>query len=449
MQNNQGEGKEVPFRLVEAFGSASRTLVESLVGYVDLFSIQLAHVEQLEQLLESVLRQRFGSFEQATASFGQVTQQALKQGQKEGSMTKKQLTPSVAALERIFRYHSPELRLLLAGARVATGQTPKEVIWTKNKATLYRYVPLGQTRFPVPLLLVYALIDRPFILDLIPGNSFVEYLLEQGFDVYLLDWGIPSAEDHVLSFDDYVVDYLAEAVRQVLRTSHVEAVSLFGACIGGLLSAMYAALFPGPHLRNLILYATSIDCSPEYLGYFRWITFPGVRPEWIVVPFGNVPPEFLGSTPRPLQLIADLLGSCPAGGCCLSQDPSLATWIALNQWVSEGIPFAGEAFRQMIHDLIQHNQLVKGEFKLRGRTVDLKHITCSLLSIAGTQDILCQVPQAEAVMHLVSSQDKEFCVLEGGHLGMMTGAEAKQGLWLKVHRWLEPRSQCGLLKGVN
>ena len=96
MQNNQGEGKEVPFRLVEAFGSASRTLVESLVGYVDLFSIQLAHVEQLEQRLESVLRQRFGSFEQATASFGQVTQQALKQGQKEGSMTKRQLTPSVA-----------------------------------------------------------------------------------------------------------------------------------------------------------------------------------------------------------------------------------------------------------------------------------------------------------------------------------------------------------------
>ena len=98
---------------------------------------------------------------------------------------------------------------------------------------------------PVPVLLVYALIDRPFILDLIPGNSFVEYLVEQGFDVYLLDWGIPGDEDHALSFDDYVFDYLAEAVRQVLRTSHAEAVTLFGACIGGLLSAMYAALFPG------------------------------------------------------------------------------------------------------------------------------------------------------------------------------------------------------------
>ena len=95
----------------------------------------------------------------------------------------------------------------------------------------------------------------------------------------------------------------------------------------------------------------------------------------------------------------------------------------------------------MIHDLIQHNKLVKGEFQLRGRSVDLKNITCSLLSIAGTQDVICRVPQAEAIMRLVSSQDKEFCVLDSGHIGMMTGAEAKHGLWLKVHCWLEARSQ--------
>lgn len=118
------------------------------------------------------------------------------------------------------------------------------MIWTRNKATLYRYVPSAQIRFPVPVLLVYALIDRPFILDLIPGNSFVEYLVQQGFDVYLLDWGIPGDEDRALLFDDYVLDYLAEAARQVLGNSRAEAVTLFGACIGGLLAAMYAALSP-------------------------------------------------------------------------------------------------------------------------------------------------------------------------------------------------------------
>lgn len=125
----------------------------------------------------------------------------------------------------------------------------------------------------------------------------------------------------------------------------------------------------------------------------------------------------------------------------LSRDPSLATWVALNQWVSEGIPFAGEAFRQMIHDLVQRNLLVMGEFRLRGRLVGLKDITCPLLSIAGTQDVICRVPQAEAIMGLAGSQGKEFCVLHGGHIGMLAGAEARYGLWRKVHRWLEARSQ--------
>jgi polyhydroxyalkanoate synthase subunit PhaC len=370
-----------------------------------------------------------------------AVEELKRQSGREGDMTGNQVTPSASALERAFRYDRLWLHLFLAGAKVATGQTPKEEIWTKNKATLYRYVPSGETRFPVPLLLVYALIDRPFILDLIPGNSFVEYLVQQGFDVYLLDWGVPGDDDHALSFGDYVFDYLAQAARQVLRYSRAEAVTLFGACIGGLLSAMYAALFPGPQLRNLILYATPIDCSPEHLGWFRWITAPAVQPGLLVALFGNVPPEFVGSTPRPLKAITGYLGTFLGRGDRLSQNPSLATWIALNQWVSEGIPFAGEAFRQMIHDLVQHNELVKGEFRLRGRPVDLKNITCSLLSIAGTQDIICQVPQAEAIMRLVGSQDKEFCVLEGGHIGMMAGAEARQGLWLKVHRWLEARSR--------
>ena len=212
-------------------------------------------------------------------------------------MTGKQIAPSASSLERTFRYNRLWLHLLLAGAKVATGQTPKEVIWTKNKATLYRYVPLGEIRFPVPLLLVYALIDRPFILDLIPGNSFVEYLVEQGFDVYLLDWGIPGDEDHFLSFDHYVFDYLSEAVRHVLRTSHVEAVSLFGACIGGLLSAMYAALFPGPYLRNLILYGTPIDCSPNTWGSFAGSLPWAFAPSGSWSPLGTCPPNSLGAPP--------------------------------------------------------------------------------------------------------------------------------------------------------
>src|SRR5947209_17357043 len=93
--------------------------------------------------------------------------------------------------------YSAGMRIILDGARAPTGQTPKEVIWTKNKAKLYHFVcgqgeqnePSREKRLPIPILLVYALINRPYVLDLMPGNSFVEYLVNQGFDVYMLDWG--------------------------------------------------------------------------------------------------------------------------------------------------------------------------------------------------------------------------------------------------------------------
>ena len=114
------------------------------------------------------------------------------------------------------------IRILLEGAKAQTGQSPKEVVWTKNKARLYHYLSTPGKRYPVPILLVYSLINRPYVLDLVPGNSLVEYLVKQGFDVYLLDWGVPGDEDASLAFEHFVLDYLARAVKQVLRTSRAQ-----------------------------------------------------------------------------------------------------------------------------------------------------------------------------------------------------------------------------------
>src|SRR5215210_1098420 len=116
---------------------------------------------------------------------------------------------------------------------VETGRTPKEIVWTKNKARLYRYEPDREKKHPVPVLLVYALILRPYILDLVPDNSLVEHLVGEGFDVYMLDWGIPGDEDRHLSFEHLVLDYLPRAVRKVLRASGAKDLTLFGYCQGG------------------------------------------------------------------------------------------------------------------------------------------------------------------------------------------------------------------------
>src|SRR5215211_5039532 len=144
-----------------------------------------------------------------------------------------------ADVENFFDKYSRGMRIVVEGAQADTGQTPKETVWTKKK-------------HPVPILMVYALINRPYILDLMPGNSFIEYLVGEGFDVYMLDWGVPGDEDKDLTFENYVLDYLPRAVKKVLRHSHSDELTMLGYCMGGTMSAMYASLFP-ENLKNLIL----------------------------------------------------------------------------------------------------------------------------------------------------------------------------------------------------
>src|SRR5947209_14794725 len=150
------------------------------------------------------------------------------------------------------------MQIIFEGARAETGQTPKGIIWTKNKAKLYRYEPSIEKRFPVPILLVYALINRPYVLELIPGNSLVEYLVNYGIDVFVLVWGIPGDEDSNLTFENYILDYLPRAIKKVLSTSKAEEITILGYCMGGRMTAMYAALFPRKPLRNLILLTAPI-----------------------------------------------------------------------------------------------------------------------------------------------------------------------------------------------
>jgi len=333
------------------------------------------------------------------------------------------------------------MQIILEGAEAETGQTPKEVIWTKNKAKLYRYKSGIEKQFPVPILLVYALINRPYILDLMPGKSLVEYLVSQGFDVYLLDWGIPGDEDAHLSFEHYVLDYLPRTVRKVLRTSHAEEFTLFGHCMGGTISAMYAALFPEKPLRNLILLTTPVDFTPDNMGLYRIFTNEEYfRPDVLVKAFGNIPGELIDIGTRLVTPGASYIDTYMTMWDRIMQDKSMDVWLAMNKWVNDGVSFPGAAFRQWIRDFYQQNKLVKGEIRLRGQRVDLSQITCPVLTIAGKHDHICTLPQTEATMSLIGSQDKEFFVLDAGHVSLLTGPEARKSLWPKLRSWLEPRS---------
>ena len=350
-----------------------------------------------------------------------------------------------------FRKYATGTHLVVHGTQIETGLTPKEELWQRNETRLYRYEPAREKKYPIPVLIVYAPILRPYILDLVPGNSFVEYLSNEGFDVYLLDWGNAGPEDKHISFEDWILDYMPEAVESVLRSSQAEELTIYGYCQGGTMSAMYASLFPEECLKNLVLLATPTDFAPDDPGIFGLWTLWSRNsenyfdPDLVVEAFGNIPEDFLK---RLNETGSSVLGPLPnlAGSYAKTLDrimskETMATWLAVSKWVDEGTPFPGEAFRQWIRDFYQKNKLPKGEIELRGHRVDLSNIECPLLNIAGSKDFICPLAQAEATMDLVGSQDKEFVVLDAGHVGLMAGPVAKHELWPRVGSWLKPRSK--------
>ncbi len=355
-------------------------------------------------------------------------------------MTQESRVPS--SLEDFFDKYAEGMKIITQGAKADTGQTPKEVIWTKNKAKLYHYQTETEKKHPVPILLIYALVNRSYILDLMPGNSFVEYLLGEGFDVYMLDWGVPGKEDKNLSFENYVLDYMPRAVKKVLRNSGAEEFTLFGYCMGGTMSAMYASLFPDKPLKNLVLLAAPIDFTPEKSGlYGIWFDEKYQDPDVIVGTFGNVPASLAYTGTAMLKPMTNYIGTYVSMWDLIAKDKPLDGYKAMSKWANDPVPVPGAAYKQWIEDFNQQNKLVKGEMMLRGRRVDLSNITCPVLNLAGEKDHLVYRPQAEATMDLIGSEDKEFVVLDAGHVGLVMGRGAKKDLWPQVSNWLEPRSE--------
>src|SRR5262249_50467419 len=239
------------------------------------------------------------------------------QGRKRGGslMTTTEPRPPTAAdvcaeLQKIYEKAQTFKRLLTTDAPVA--QTPKTVVWTLNKAKLYRYapaVPPGKAH-KLPLFLVFAIMNRPHVLDLRPGHSFVEYMLRHGHDVYLLDWGVPGPEDRDLKFDDYTLEYLPRAIRKVKSVAGSDRFNMLGWCLGALISTMYASLRPDDGLKNLVLLTAPLDFTDKTAGGFiRWTSTQTFSADRIVDMFGNVPGEMIDYGAKALKPVENFVRS--------------------------------------------------------------------------------------------------------------------------------------------
>ena len=328
--------------------------------------------------------------------------------------------------------------------KAAIAQTPKELVWTLNKAKLYRYIPVvpAENRYPIPLLLVFAIMNRPYILDLRPGHSFVEFMVRNGFDVYLLDWGRPGLEDRGTKLDDYAMEYLPRAIRKLKDVSGSQEFSMLGWCIGAILTTIYAAMRPDDGLRNLLLLTAPLDFSDRnHVTFARWTDERYFDVEKVLAAFGNMPGEMIDYGAKALKPVDNYVTNYCKLWDNLDNPRAVEAWHAMNTWVTDNIPMAGAAYRQLIVELYRKNALMQNQLRVKDEVVDLGKIRANLLTVIAAGDHITPPCQSEAILGKVSSTDKETYHIPGGHIGIMAGSSAHRTTWPHIQQWLSTRSR--------
>ncbi len=342
-------------------------------------------------------------------------------------------------LEELYEYQERLVRGFTNLSRVDeidVGTTPRELIYTENKLKLYRYRPLVSNPHQIPVLLVYALVNRPYMVDLQRDRSLVRRLLEAGIDVYLIDWGYPDRSDRFLTLDDYLNGYLANCVEQVCERHEREAINLLGICQGGTFSLCYSALHP-ERVKNLITMVTPVDFHTEdnLLSHF----VRAIEVDVLVDTFGNIPGELLNwafVSLKPFRLagqkyveLTDILDS---------REQAL-NFLRMEKWIFDSPDQAGETFRQFVKDFFQGNHLVSGDVEIGDAKVDLADITMPVLNIYATQDHLVPPSSSLPLGDLVGSRDYTVSAFHGGHIGIYVSGRAQKEVPPTIANWLRER----------
>ena len=341
---------------------------------------------------------------------------------------------------------------LMKGAELLTeikeidvGTAPKQLIYEEDKLKLYRYKAETDKACGVPVLVVYALVNRPYMLDIQPDRSFIRNLLKLGLDVYMIDWGYPTQSDRYLSMDDYINGYIDNCVEAVRKSAKSEKVSLMGVCQGGTFSAIYSALHP-EKVQNLITLVAPFDFSTNDGLLFNWSKTMDV--DALVDAYGVVPGNilndgFLMLMPFNLNIkkYIDMLD-------VMEDKEKLLNFLRMEKWIFDSPGQAGECLRQFVKDCYQGNKLVKGKLKLGNKTVDLGKITMPILNIYASADHLVPPAATKPFNDLVGSEDKTLYEFQGGHIGVFVGSRSQKELAPAITKWLIQRDALAPVKAT-
>lgn len=310
--------------------------------------------------------------------------------------------------------------------------TPHQVVWTRGPLRLLRY-PSPRRRYRTPILFVYSMINRWYILDFLPGRSLIEYLTRAGFEVYAIDWGIAGPHEQHMSWAELLGTTLRGAVRWTLRASGSETLSLYGYCMGGTLSLAYASLYP-QGLGSVVAQATPVDFSQGGI-YTLWTQAQHFNVDTLVDAYGNVPTQVLESgffAAAPVQRFTRWLEVCRR-----IDDPDfVTTFLAMERWGADAVPFPGEVYRQYIKDCYQHNLFCQGRMQVGGEVIDLGRIRCPLLNLIAEHDTIAPPAMSEPLPRLVGSQVATTLRFPVGHIGLSASSKGPTQVWPRIAAWL-------------
>ncbi|HUB74767.1 MAG TPA: class III poly(R)-hydroxyalkanoic acid synthase subunit PhaC, partial [Solirubrobacteraceae bacterium] len=300
--------------------------------------------------------------------------------------------------------------------------------------TLYEYLPLAgapRTRRR-PLLVCFALVNRPYILDLQPDTSLIRRLLEAGLPVYLVDWGDPDDGDRLRELDDYLEQDLGGCVRHLLDTHRVEALDLMGVCQGGVFSLCYSALHPA-QVANLVTLTTAVDFqTPDDL-LSKWMRDLDTE---LLARAGNVPGELLNAlflALMPFRLTQHKYVRLLTGG---ADQRAVEDFVRMERWIFDSPPQAAVALMQFVRWFYQENRLIRGTLELGGRAVDLRRVRAPLLNLYASADHIVPPAACAAMGRYVGSRDYTACAIDTGHIGMYVSRKARAEIPQRIIQWL-------------
>jgi polyhydroxyalkanoate synthase len=329
----------------------------------------------------------------------------------------------------------------LAGAnRPVMAQTPRDLVWKRDKARLWRYRS-AERRLRPPVLIVHSLVSKSYILDLLPNTSMVRYLLGEGFDIFLLDWEPPDSADAENTLETYVDGYIPEAIGALLEEAGAEEVTLIGYCFGGVLTLLLAAAHPELPVRNLMVMAT--PCDYREVGFMSdMFREHRLDADDVIDETGMVPARALDEgfqSLKPTEILTQRVNFFQN----LWNDQFVEGFLAIAIWARDQVPFPGGVFRQTVERLIRQNALYEGVIPYGRGEVRLRDIRCPFLNAYAEQDGITPAASSEPLTRMVGSDDVSELRLESGHIGFVAGRQAATVARPQIRDWLAGHSDGG------